>query len=152
VAGDGPYLEEMKKRLRGTRVCFTGYLTGEALARLYATCDLFVFPSTTDTFGNVVLEAQASQLPVVVTDSGGPHENVIPGKTGMVIPAHDGPSLAAAIRSLINDRKRLRQMARAARLYTEGRSFERAFEETWMMYEEQDIDSAPNHDVLAKAV
>ena len=70
----------------------------------------------------------------------------------MVVPAHDGSSLAAAIRSLINDRKRLRQMGRAARLYAEGRSFESAFEEAWMMYEEQDIDSAPNHDLLAKAI
>jgi len=152
VAGDGPYLEDMKKDLRGTPACFTGYLTGETLSRLYAGCDLFVFPSATDTFGNVVLEAQASQLPVVVTDSGGPHENLIPGKTGIVVPAHDGPSLAAAIRSLVNNPLRLSQMGKAARLYAEGRSFESAFEQTWKMYEERDMDSAPRQNVLAKAV
>ena len=59
VAGDGPYLEEMKKELAGTQVCFTGAVSGDALDKLYATCDLFVFPSATDTFGDVVLEAQA---------------------------------------------------------------------------------------------
>ncbi|MCF8144239.1 MAG: glycosyltransferase [Deltaproteobacteria bacterium] len=152
VAGDGPYLEEMKRELRGTRACFTGYLTGEALSKLYASCDLFVFPSATDTFGNVVLEAQASQLPVIVTDSGGPHENVIPGKTGVVVPAHDGPSLAAAIRSLFNDPERLRQMGKAARLYAEGRSFENAFEQTWKMYEKWDMEPSPRQTILAKAV
>ena len=152
VAGDGPYLEDMKRELGGTRACFTGYLTGEALSRLYASCDLFVFPSTTDTFGNVVLEAQASQLPVVVTDSGGPQENVIPGKTGIVVPAHDGLSLAAAIRSLIDNPKKLRQMGKAARLYAEGRSFESAFEQTWKMYGERDMDLTPHQDIFARAV
>ena len=82
VAGDGPYLEEMKSALAGTRCCFTGAVMGETLDKLYASCDLFVFPSTTDTFGNVVLEAQASQLPVIVTDAGGPRENLIPGENG----------------------------------------------------------------------
>ena len=51
---------------------FTGYLTGKELATAYASADIFVFPSTTDTFGNVIIEAQASGLPVIVSDSGGP--------------------------------------------------------------------------------
>src|SRR5439155_3460569 len=51
---------------------FLGYLTGESLASAYASADIFVFPSTTDTFGNVVIEAQASGLPVIVSDLGGP--------------------------------------------------------------------------------
>ncbi len=152
VAGDGPYMEEMKKELEGTRCCFTGCLTGEALAKLFAACDLFVFPSATDTFGNVVLEAQASQLPVIVTDSGGPHENILPGETGAVIPAHDGPALAAAIKSFLNDPKKLRRMGKAARRYAEGRSFESAFEQTWRMYEEREMDIAPLSDDLAQAV
>ncbi len=152
VAGDGPYLEEMKEGLQNTNCCFTGYLIGEALEKLYASCDLFVFPSATDTFGNVVLEAQASQLPVIVTDSGGPHENLIPGKTGIVIPAHDEQALCAAIRSLIKNPEKLRKMGKAARRYAEGRSFESAFEQTWKMYEEQDMDQVSPEDNLAKAV
>jgi glycosyltransferase involved in cell wall biosynthesis len=152
VAGDGPYLKDMKRELVNMRCTFTGYLTGEALSRLYADCDLFVFPSATDTFGNVVLEAQASQLPVIVTDSGGPQENVIPEKTGVVIPAHDEAALAAAIRTLMNDPKRLRQMGRAARSYAESRSFESAFEQSWKMYGERDVGPAPHEEGYAEAV
>jgi glycosyltransferase involved in cell wall biosynthesis len=152
VAGDGPYLEEMKKELAGTRCCFTGAITGDALDKLYATCDLFVFPSTTDTFGKEVLEAQASQLPAIVTDAGGPRENLIPGKTGIVVPAHDGSALAAAIKTLIKTPEKLAQMGRAARRYAEDRSFQSAFEQTWKMYEGSQINNKQNQDPLAKAV
>ena len=69
VVGDGPYLEEMRQALVDYSCTFTGYLDGEDLAAVYASSDLFVFPSTTDTFGNVVLEAQASGIPVIVTDA-----------------------------------------------------------------------------------
>ena len=72
--GDGPYLSEMKRLLPDA--LFTGYLRGEELADAYASADFFVFPSTTDTFGNVVLEAQASGLPVIVSDVGGPRDLV----------------------------------------------------------------------------
>jgi glycosyltransferase involved in cell wall biosynthesis len=152
VAGEGPYLEKMKKALSGTRCCFTGAIMGEPLEKLYATCDLLVFPSTTDTFGNVVLEAQASQVPVIVTDAGGPQENLIPEKTGIVVPAHDGPALAAAIKALIKNPEKLAQMGYAARRYAEGRSFQSAFEQTWKMYEDRELNGTPCHGPLAKAV
>jgi hypothetical protein len=67
IVGDGPYMPELK-RLLGDAI-FTGYLGGEDLAKAYASADLFAFPSTTDTFGNVILEAQASGIPVIVSDS-----------------------------------------------------------------------------------
>ena len=60
VVGDGPYLDEMRNELSGCPATFTGYLDGDDLAQAYASSDVFVFPSATDTFGNVVLEAQAS--------------------------------------------------------------------------------------------
>jgi glycosyltransferase involved in cell wall biosynthesis len=63
----------------------------------------FVFPSTTDTFGNVVLEAQASGLPVIVTDEGGPSENLVHRETGLVVPADDRQALLEAMRSLVDD-------------------------------------------------
>jgi glycosyltransferase involved in cell wall biosynthesis len=72
VAGDGPYRQETERRLLGYNAIFTGFLSQADLACVYASADALVFPSTTDTFGNVVLEAQASGLPVVVTDKGGP--------------------------------------------------------------------------------
>ena len=94
VAGDGPYREEMKRRLKGHKVIFTGFLSQADLARVYASADLLVFPSTTDTFGNAVLEAQASGLPVVVADRGGPRELMLDGITGLVVPSDDRDALA----------------------------------------------------------
>ncbi|MBG0777658.1 MAG: glycosyltransferase [Desulfovibrionaceae bacterium] len=133
VVGDGPYREQMQKNLEGRRCLFTGTLLGDDLAAAYASSDLFVFPSTTDTFGRVVLEAQASGLPVVVTDQGGPHENLVDGETGMVVGAEDA-ALASAMETLIADPDRLREMGRRARSYCEKRSTHQAFEETWRMY------------------
>lgn len=136
VVGDGPYREEMQASLAGAPVTFTGYLEGESLAEAYASSDVFVFPSTTDTFGNVVLEAQASGVPVIVTDTGGPQENVLPGETGLVIPGNDPESLAAAILHLAAAPKQRQEMGRAARVYAESRAFDHAFLKTWELYEQ----------------
>jgi glycosyltransferase involved in cell wall biosynthesis len=134
VVGDGPYSTEMQQELNGTRAVFTGYLTGDDLAAVYASCDLFLFPSTTDTFGNVVLEAQASGLPVIVSDVGGPRENLIPGETGLVVAATE-ESLTRAVMELVANPLGLREMGRAARRYVESRAFSDAFLATWEMYE-----------------
>lgn len=103
IAGDGPYREEMTRKLKGYKAIFTGFLSQADLARLYASSDLLVFPSCTDTFGNVVLEAQASGLPVVVSDKGGPRELMVNGITGLVIPSNDGPALVRAMSFLSED-------------------------------------------------
>lgn len=84
VVGDGPYRAEMEELL-GDMATFTGFLSGEDLARTYASADVFVFPSTTDTLGRVVTEAQASGLPAVVFGIGGPREAMRGGETGFVI-------------------------------------------------------------------
>ena len=142
LVGDGPYLQELKELLAGTPSIFTGYREGEELATIYASCDLFAFPSATDTFGNVVLEAQASGLPVIVTDSGGPQENMIPHKTGRVVQAGDHEALLESLKFLLADRERLKEMGKAARLNMENRSYERAFDETWQIY--QKISGRPD--------
>jgi glycosyltransferase involved in cell wall biosynthesis len=136
IVGDGPYLDELRGLLEGTPAVFTGYREGEELAGLFATCDLFVFPSATDTFGNVVLEAQASGMPIIVTNQGGPMENIVPGETGVVVPAGDAQALYAAMQGLITDPELMRAMGRAGRAYAEKRTLEQAFEDYWKMYEE----------------
>ena len=141
VVGDGPYMEEMRREMAGAPCLFTGYLEGEDLAAIYASCDLFLFPSTTDTFGNVVLEAQASGLPVIVTDAGGPRENVRPGETGLVVPADDEESFLQAINSLLTEPRRLKEMGRAARENMQGRSFDHAFNAAWKMYQQEAASS-----------
>ena len=134
VVGDGPYLAEMRAELSGLPVTFTGVLEGDDLAQAYASADLFVFPSTTDTFGNVVLEAQASGLPVVVTNVGGPCENVLDGETGVVCRGKDVDSLAEAVRALTDDPKRLAAMRDKARRYSESRTFDSTFLQTWRIF------------------
>jgi glycosyltransferase involved in cell wall biosynthesis len=145
VVGDGPYLEEMKASLEGFPVTFTGYLEGDDLAQVYASSDLFVFPSATDTFGNVVLEAQASGIPTVVTDQGGPKENVIPGKTGIVVPAGDVEGFVGVVVALGNDRPRLKAMGEDARRYMENRTFESSYIQLWEIYRAAD----PHHAFLS---
>jgi glycosyltransferase involved in cell wall biosynthesis len=134
VVGDGPYRAEMERDLAGTPAVFTGYLEGHALPEAYASSDALVFPSTTDTFGNVVLEAQASGIPVIVSDQGGPQENLINGETGLIVPANDADELREAMALLVAASKRRNAMGIAARRYTEGRSFDRAFAKLFSMF------------------
>ena len=83
LAGGGPEEGSLRERL-GAHATFLGWLDGDALARAYASADLFLFASATDTFGQVVLEAQASGLPVVAVDAGGPRTLIEDGRTGLL--------------------------------------------------------------------
>jgi glycosyltransferase involved in cell wall biosynthesis len=134
VIGDGPFLNEMQTMTKGLPVIYTGVLDKQELAQAYASADLFVFPSATDTFGNVVLEAQASGLPVIVTDRGGPVENMIPGKTGLVCTAGDADELCQAMIRLANDPHLLKTMGAQAREYIQTRDFDAAFLDMWEMF------------------
>jgi glycosyltransferase involved in cell wall biosynthesis len=134
VVGDGPYLKEMKESLSGLPVTFTGFLDGEELAQAYASSDIFIFPSTTDTFGKVVLEAQASGLPVIVSDRGGPRENLIDQRTGFIVTSEDQEAYLKATLKLIDNPDLLRRMRKTAREYTENRSFESAYLKLWDSY------------------
>lgn len=90
VAGDGPYLDRFTENMRAyPNVYLLGRLQRSELPLLYSAADLFVFPSTTDTFGMVVLEAQACGLPALVSNRGGPREIVENGITGHVVEADE---------------------------------------------------------------
>jgi glycosyltransferase involved in cell wall biosynthesis len=115
LVGDGPMREQLQAELPDA--FFAGHQGGEALSRWYASGDVFVFPSTTETFGNVVLEAQASGLPTVVVDRGGPPDLVEPGQTGFIARANDPQDLADQVERLLSDateRRRMGAVARAA--------------------------------------
>lgn len=122
IVGDGPFRAELEQSLQGLPVHFTGFLHGEELARAYASADIFVFPSATDTFGNVVLEAQSSGLPVIVSDQGGPRELMLPGATGLVTRANDLDELGQAMRTFGSDRTLCRRMGEEARRFIESRA------------------------------
>jgi glycosyltransferase involved in cell wall biosynthesis/predicted metal-dependent phosphoesterase TrpH len=133
VVGHGPYAEALAKSL--PEAFFTGYLRGTELATAYASSDIFVFPSTTDTFGNVILEAQASGLPVVVSDSGGPKELVDDMTNGLITRSHDIEDFMRAIRSLVSNPALRQRMAKSARSSVTDRSWPNAFAKFWAITE-----------------
>jgi glycosyltransferase involved in cell wall biosynthesis len=134
IVGDGPYRAPLQDALREYPVAFTGYLRGEQLAIAYASSDLFVFPSTSDTFGNVVMEALASGTPALVTNVGGPSELVAHREAGLVLPAGDLGRWVDAIETLVLDERRRKGMGRCARRLAEASTFERARAEQWAFY------------------
>ncbi|MCF8044208.1 MAG: glycosyltransferase, partial [Desulfarculaceae bacterium] len=102
IAGNGPDLERMKAVMHGyDRVFFTGRIPNEKLLKLYTCSDIFAFPSTTDTFGMVVLESLACGLPALVSDTGGPKEIVQDKINGHVLPVSDTGEWAGKILELI---------------------------------------------------
>jgi glycosyltransferase involved in cell wall biosynthesis len=129
VVGHGPYSEKFAQSV--PEAVFTGYLTGKQLATAYASADVFVFPSTTDTFGNVILEAQACGVPVIVSDSGGPKELVDDRTNGLITRSHDVDDFTRAIRALVTDPELRARMGTAARDSVVNRSWPNAFRKFW---------------------
>lgn len=148
IVGDGPYRKELEAMLADYPVAFTGYLRGEQLAAAYASSDLFVFPSTTDTFGNVVMEALACGTPALVSNVGGPSELVHHREAGLVLTAGDHGQWKDAIETVVLDRSRLSAMSRTARRLAEQSTFERARAEQWSFY--SDAISRFREDVQAR--
>lgn len=131
LAGDGPYMRDLGRDILGSGGFFCGNLSGEDFSRTVASCDIFVFPSTTDTYGNSVLEAQAAGLPCIVTDSGGPQEIIVPGKSGLVVKGRDSDALADAILKLLTNGKLRTSMSVEARNRALEHDWDKAFKTIW---------------------
>jgi glycosyltransferase involved in cell wall biosynthesis len=124
MVGDGPSRAALERRL-GASARFVGYKTGQDVADHYAAADIFAFSSLTETFGNVVLEAKASGLPVVALRAGGVGETVQPGETGLLVEPTEPPDrLAAALLSLVERPDERRRMGESARRYAESQSWD----------------------------
>ena len=130
VVGHGGEENWLRERL--PRAEFAGVLRGEALAQAYANMDLFVFPSHTDTFGNVVLEALASGVPAIVTPDGGPPTIVRDGQTGRIVPDAE---FAGAVAGILADPDKHALMRQAARSYALTASWDSVFEGVYAAYE-----------------
>lgn len=103
ITGEGPYLEKCKNDFpKGT--IFTGFKKGRELAQIYASSDVFVFPSSTETFGNVVLEAMASGIPVIGADAGGVKEIIKHGVNGLKFKARNVNELINSMTELIKNK------------------------------------------------
>ena len=131
IVGDGAMREVLERDYAHPRICFTGYLHNEELSQAYASSDAFVFPSTTDTFGNVVLEAHASGLPAIVSDKGGPSEIVDHGRSGLVVSMQRVDQLVEAMQTLLLQPKTAKLMGEYAREQAARRDWEAIFEILW---------------------
>lgn len=112
IGGDGPIRKELETEMPDA--AFTGYQSGEALARVYAAGDIFCFPSDTETFGKVSLEAMACGLPAVVADAVGSRSLVKHGETGFLVPPQDSRAFAEKLLLLARDEALRIRMATAA--------------------------------------
>lgn len=148
IVGDGSERPWLQAHLRRAR--FTGVLQGAALAEAYANMDTFLFPSETDTYGNVVVEAMASGVPAVVTGRGGPRFLVQPGVTGFI-----GGTPAEFVRHavrLAEDDTLRRSMHGPARAFAESQSWDRVFEGVYAAYGEALNPAASRRTALRPAV
>ncbi|GAA2183794.1 glycosyltransferase family 1 protein [Brooklawnia cerclae] len=116
--GSGPARERLQHAFAGTNTVFTGYLTGHELAEAYASADMFVFPSTTETLGFAGLEAMASGVPVIGARAGGIPHLFDDGVEGILFTPHDADEIMAAISRLVDDEPLRRRMGEAARIAT----------------------------------
>jgi glycosyltransferase involved in cell wall biosynthesis len=126
LAGGGPEEGALRKRV-GRSATFLGWLDGAELAAAYASADLFLFCSQTDTFGQVVLEAQASGLPVVAVAAGGPAELIADGRSGVLCPPRVD-DLASAVTALAASPATRRRLARGGLAAVAGRNWDASFE------------------------
>jgi glycosyltransferase involved in cell wall biosynthesis len=129
IVGEGPYRSELEALLPDA--IFTGILTGRELGVAYASADLFVFPSTTDTYGNVVVEAMAAGLPVAVSDVGGPRELVRNSQMGRVLPARQAPAWIDGLAEMLADLPPADERKTIARQAGGERQWARAFATFW---------------------
>ena len=129
IVGDGPNKVAWREKERVQKnITLTGYIKGEELARIYAGADLFVFPSFTETFGNVVLEAMSSGTPAVVANAGGVKEFVINDVNGRICEQQNAESFVHAISELLEDETMRLRMGVEARNYALTQSWDTIFD------------------------
>ncbi|MED1467223.1 glycosyltransferase family 1 protein [Bacillus salipaludis] len=127
VVGDGPLREELQEKAP-VNMGFTGFLNGEQIAEIYSSTDLFVFPSPTETFGNVVLEALASGTPVIGANAGGVKNIIKPGVTGRLCTPGEIEEFTNAIQELLNRHSLRIQMGWEGRNFAISQNWDTIFE------------------------
>ncbi|MBM7573488.1 glycosyltransferase family 4 protein [Aquibacillus albus] len=134
IVGDGPSKPELMKQAPAN-MTFTGYLHGKDLADVYAASDLFVFPSATETFGNVVLEAMASGTPAISANSGGVVTIIKHGKNGFLCDPKHPEQFAITIENTIKNSEILATMSSQARAYAITQTWESTFDKLIAAYD-----------------
>ncbi len=132
IVGDGNERQWLEKNMK--TAVFTGFIEGEKLSEAYANMDIFVFPSETDAFGNVIQEANASGVPSLVTDQGGPKFITQHGKTGFICKnLHEFVKYSV---ELMDNREKLLKMKEASREFAVSRSWDAVFDSVYETYKE----------------
>jgi glycosyltransferase involved in cell wall biosynthesis len=145
LAGGGPEQERLRERL-GENASFLGWLEGDELARAYASADIFLFPSATDTFGQVILEAQASGLPVLALARGGPL-SLIEHRVSGLLCEPEAALLADALLELARSPLLREHLSRGGLRAVRTRTWERALERLADGYQRVLADRSAGHDV-----
>jgi len=135
IVGDGPSKEEMMKNAL-PNMTFTGYLNGGNLAEVYSASNLFVFPSATETFGNVVIEALASGTPVIGANAGGVKSLVTSNKNGILCEPKKVEEFVRAIETVLTDSQLRMTLSKNARQFALTQSWEAIFDQLMKDYEE----------------
>lgn len=133
--GEGVFLKDVEA-WREKGVHLLGIKRGEELSRFYAGCDLFVFPSVTETLGQAVMEAQASGLPAIVSNEGGPRSLVAHDESGYVLPVDDPETWVEAVESLCHNPSLIDTMRQTAHARMQKMSFSKSFETFWNAHAE----------------
>jgi glycosyltransferase involved in cell wall biosynthesis len=136
IVGDGPVRQELQRHFKETPTVFTGYLRGKELASAYASSDLFVLPSQTETLGLVLLEAMASGCPVVACRAGGVPDAVQDGVTGFLYEPSDPEGLMKSVTRALSSETDLDGVRANARQDVEQRSWEGATDQLRGLYME----------------
>ncbi|SHO48233.1 glycosyltransferase family 4 protein [Anaerocolumna xylanovorans] len=135
ITGDGPYMEKCRQ-ISPEDTVFTGFLKEKELSAMYASCDIFICPSSTETFGNVVLEAMSSGLPVIGADAGGVGEIVKHRQTGLKFAGRNAKELTACMAELLENPSLQNTLKRNGREYSTLRSWDKIFEGLMNIYED----------------
>ncbi|HEY3227754.1 MAG TPA: glycosyltransferase family 1 protein [Roseiflexaceae bacterium] len=135
LVGDGPARAALERAFAGLPVAFTGYLHGETLSTAYASADLFVFPSDSETFGQAIQEAMASGLPVVGARAGGALDLVREGVTGAFFAPGSAVELHVRLRELLSAPDSLAALGRAGRAAAEQRSWDKILDQLVLQYQ-----------------
>ena len=139
IVGDGPIRRDLKKLM--PEALFLGHKSGIELSTIFASSDLFVFPSTTETFGNVVLESMASGLVPVCSNEGGASSSIKHNHNGIVCKAKDSIDFSKQIISLLKDEERLKMLSVNCIDYASKQSWENIFSQQYQYY----INVIENH-------
>ncbi len=131
VVGDGPAYDEFKNRYAVPGILFTGALQGEELSEVYASADAFVFPSKTDTYGNVILEAHASGLPAIVVDHGGPPEIIRRHDSGIVVDDSIDGAFTEAMHKFLHDSEAYKAFKQQAIQAAKSSTWDKVLEDFW---------------------